>query len=207
MTIEKREFTSLIFLEGNLLDSKEEGVSLRVGWNDPFDFNPTRIILGISRKEEKKKRKKKEREGNGSKLKVWRRVSALGGRRTRLIHLRDRYWNKLGGKFSAMFHPRNRPVTRYTIFAVAIFSRPTASAPGIELFGLWAPKPSKIVSLSSCRSIGSPLVRDSSSRFPSLSFPGSAAKTASSVCARVNRKLFSVDPLRPLKKEREKKGR
>lgn len=59
-SIEKREFASLIFLEGNLLDSKEEGVSLRVGWNDPFDFNPTRIILGISRKEEKKKRKKKK---------------------------------------------------------------------------------------------------------------------------------------------------
>lgn len=62
-SIEKREFASLIFLEENLLDSKEEGVSLRVGWNerrDPFDFNPTRIILGISRKEKKKKRKKKK---------------------------------------------------------------------------------------------------------------------------------------------------
>ena len=62
-SIEKREFASLIFLEGNLLDSKEEGVSLRVGWNDPFDFKPTKIILGIYQNEEKKKRKKKRKRG------------------------------------------------------------------------------------------------------------------------------------------------
>lgn len=57
-SIEKREFASLIFLEGNFLDSKKErGMDVTASEEFPLDFNPTRVILGLL--VERRKRKKR----------------------------------------------------------------------------------------------------------------------------------------------------